>query len=161
MHVHMHHMQHKCEIMLVRQEKMTCLWKSTLTWSLGFLLKNKLVHVPLSNSLTHEREEHKTKMFKTLTTTLLAATRQIAGIRIKLLRRWKKPTHTKKTYNSTKVLVWFRHIYTIGDFRVAFRLCFKASPSAKPFIWKLVLFTCKWTKICIWIKLISTWKALH
>ena len=31
----------------------------------------------------------------------------------------------------------------IGDFRVAFRLCFKASPSAKPFIWKLVLFTCK------------------
>ena len=25
----------------------------------------------------------------------------------------------------------------IGDFRVAFRLCFKASPSAKPFIWKI------------------------
>ena len=23
-----------------------------------------------------------------------------------------------------------------GDIRVAFRLCFKASPSAKPFIWK-------------------------
>ena len=36
---------------------------------------------------------------------------------------------------------------TIDDFRVAFRLCFKASPDAKPFIWKLVLFTCKWTKI--------------
>ena len=32
----------------------------------------------------------------------------------------------------------------IGDFWVAFRLCFKASPSANPFIWKLVLFTCKW-----------------
>ena len=31
----------------------------------------------------------------------------------------------------------------IGDFRVVFRLCFKASPSAKPFIWKTVLFTCK------------------
>ena len=31
----------------------------------------------------------------------------------------------------------------IDDFRVAFRLCFKVSPSAKPFIWKLVLFSCK------------------
>ena len=41
----------------------------------------------------------------------------------------------------------------IGDFRVSFRLCFKARPSAKPFIWKLVLFTCKWTKMCMWIKL--------
>ena len=37
----------------------------------------------------------------------------------------------------------------IGDVRVAFRLCFKASPSAKPFIWKLVLFTFKLTKLCI------------
>ena len=26
----------------------------------------------------------------------------------------------------------------LGDFRVAFPLCFKASPSAKPFIWKVV-----------------------
>ena len=49
----------------------------------------------------------------------------------------------------------------IGDFRVAFHLCFKASPSAKPFMWKLVLFTCKWTKICVSIKLISIWKASH
>ena len=52
-------------------------------------------------------------------------------------------------------------IYPIGDFRVVFRLCFKASPSAKPFLWKLVLFTCKWTTICMWIKLISIWKASH
>ena len=37
----------------------------------------------------------------------------------------------------------------IGDFRVAFRLRFKANPCAKPFIWKSVLFTCKWTKICV------------
>ena len=29
----------------------------------------------------------------------------------------------------------------ISDFQVAFRLCFKASPGAKPFIWKLILFT--------------------
>ena len=37
-----------------------------------------------------------------------------------------------------------RFMIQIDDFRVAFRLCFiKASPSAKPFIWKLVLFTCK------------------
>ena len=49
----------------------------------------------------------------------------------------------------------------IGDFWVAFRLSFKASPRAKPFIWKLVLFTCKWTKICMWIKLIFIWKASH
>ena len=48
-----------------------------------------------------------------------------------------------------------------GDFRVAFCLCFKASPSAKHFIRKLVLFTCKWTKIFVWIKLISIWKASH
>ena len=39
--------------------------------------------------------------------------------------------------------------------------CFKASPNVKPFIWKLVLFTCKWTKICMRIKLISMWKTLH
>ena len=31
----------------------------------------------------------------------------------------------------------------VWDFRVAFCLCFKASPSSKPFIWKLVLVTCK------------------
>ena len=35
------------------------------------------------------------------------------------------------------------HSTPIGDFRVAFRLCFKAIPSAKPFIQKLVLFTHK------------------
>ena len=39
-------------------------------------------------------------------------------------------------------------LYTIGGFRVAFRLCFKASPSAKAFIWKLVLFTCKFL-VCL------------
>ena len=49
----------------------------------------------------------------------------------------------------------------IGNFRVAFCLCFKVSPSVKPFIWKLVLFTCKWTNICMWIELISIWKASH
>ena len=44
----------------------------------------------------------------------------------------------------------YKHIHTlIGDFWAAFRLCFKASPGAKPFIWKLVLFTCKWVKICV------------
>ena len=31
---------------------------------------------------------------------------------------------------------------SLGDFRVAFRLCLKVSPSTKPFIWKLVLFMC-------------------
>ena len=47
----------------------------------------------------------------------------------------------------------------MGDFGVAFHLCFKASPIVKLFIWKLVLFTCQWSKICMWIKLISirTW----
>ena len=37
--------------------------------------------------------------------------------------------------------------WLIGDFRVAFRLCFKASLSTKSFIWKLVLFTCKWPNL--------------
>ena len=52
-------------------------------------------------------------------------------------------------------------VKAIGNFQVAFRLCFKASPSAKPFIWKLVLFTCRFWFICMWIKLISIWKASH
>ena len=47
----------------------------------------------------------------------------------------------------------------IGDFRVAFCLCFKASPSVKPFIWKFVLFTCKFWFIYMWIKLISIRKG--
>ena len=33
--------------------------------------------------------------------------------------------------------VFAKMVYLLGDFRVAFRLCFKASPSAKPLIWKL------------------------
>ena len=52
-------------------------------------------------------------------------------------------------------------LWDLGDFRVAFCLCFKASPSAKPFIWKLVLFTRKFWFIYMWIKLISIWKASH
>ena len=46
----------------------------------------------------------------------------------------------------------------IGDFRVVFCLCFKGSLSAKHYIWKLVLLTCKWS---VWIQLISIWKASH
>ena len=38
--------------------------------------------------------------------------------------------------------------YQIGHFRVAFCLCFKTSPGAKPFIWKCVWFAWKWT--CEW-----------
>ena len=42
--------------------------------------------------------------------------------------------------------------YTVGDFRVVFHLCFKViGPSAKPFKWKLVLFTCKFWFIYMWI----------
>ena len=48
------------------------------------------------------------------------------------------------TGTSRVVIIWINADNAEeGDFRVAFRLCFKASPSAKPFIWKLVLFTCK------------------
>ena len=68
-----------------------------------------------------------------------------------------KRTQLKNT-SHTLIITHYKHL---GDFQVAFRLCFKASPSAKPFLWKLVLFTCKWTKICVWIKLISIWKASH
>ena len=57
---------------------------------------------------------------------------------------------------------WSRKMFQgLGDFRVAFRLCFKASPSAKPFMWKLVLFTRKFWFIYMWIKLVSIWKASH
>ena len=42
----------------------------------------------------------------------------------------------------------------IGDIRVVFRLCFKASPRAKPFIWKLVLSTRKCWFIYMWTKLV-------
>ena len=37
----------------------------------------------------------------------------------------------------------------------------EVSPSVKPFIWKLVLFTCKFWFIYMWMKLISIRKALH
>ena len=36
-----------------------------------------------------------------------------------------------------------------------------SSPGVKPFVWKLVLFTCKYWFIYMWIKLIFIWKALH
>ena len=49
----------------------------------------------------------------------------------------------------------------IRNFWVAFHLRFQASPSAKPFIWKSVLFTSKFWFIYMWIQLISIWKALH
>ena len=47
-------------------------------------------------------------------------------------------------------------------FRVVFRLCFKGRLSVTSFIRKLVLFTCKWTELCMWIKLILIfmWKTL-
>ena len=37
------------------------------------------------------------------------------------------------TLNSRHLKI--RDKYVLGDFQVAFRLCFKASPSAKPFIY--------------------------
>ena len=43
----------------------------------------------------------------------------------------------------------FKEPVSLGDFRVAFRLSFKASPSVKPFIWKLVLFTRKFRFIYV------------
>ena len=55
------------------------------------------------------------------------------------------------------------HLYEEGLWTeglwVAFCLCFKASPSAKPFAWKFVLFTCKWTKICASPKVIFVWNS--
>ena len=65
-----------------------------------------------------------------------------------------EPSHNNERCNKFRCYISSWYMMTIGNFRVVFCLCFKASPSAKPFIWKLVLFTCKWTKICVWIKLI-------
>ena len=44
-----------------------------------------------------------------------------------------------QTFTWQRGWIWFvvlKWVSTKGDFRVAFRLIFKASPSAKPFIWK-------------------------
>ena len=54
-----------------------------------------------------------------------------------------------------------KHLLLDRNRRVAFRLCFEASPSAKPFIWKLVLLTRKFCFIYMWIKLISIRKASY
>ena len=40
-------------------------------------------------------------------------------------------------------------------------LLFESESSAKPFIWKLILFPRKLNKSFMWIKLISMWNALH
>ena len=71
---------------------------------------------------------------------------------------FKEFCHNSRTFQGfMQIQGLFKTSSQIDDFRVAFRLCF----NAKSFIWKLVLFTCKWTKICMWIKLISIWKASH
>ena len=49
----------------------------------------------------------------------------------------------EKTHVTPCKATFTDHSCRIGNFRVAFRFCFKASPGVKPFIWKLVLFTCK------------------
>ena len=54
--------------------------------------------------------------------------------------RWSPKT---AFYWDTLVISLYWIGFLIGDFQVAFRLSLK-----------LVLFTCKWTKLCVWIKLI-------
>ena len=51
-----------------------------------------------------------------------------------------------------------RHNKPIGDFRVDFRLFFKARPCAKSFIWNLLFFTHKCWFIYTWINSFSVWK---
>ena len=58
-----------------------------------------------------------------------------AQVTIALLKRQRNYAR-KKYYCRCRTMI----LNAIGDFRVAFRLCFEASPSAKPFMWKLVLF---------------------
>ena len=70
--------------------------------------------------------------------------------------------HRWSPCNNYNLFIYYQRLVLIGDFRVAFHLCFKASPSVKPFIWKLVLFTCKFRSFTVHVnKLISIWKALH
>ena len=83
-----------------------------------------------------------------------------SGSELRLVPRFPWPSGGTMGTSRNRLYKMEKHL-TIGDFWVTFCLCFKASPSAKPFIWKLVLFTCKWTKICVWIKLISIWNASH
>ena len=76
----------------------------------------------------------------------------------------RSPPFSHDTKNGRRRLLGAQSINTeraslIGDFRVAFRLCFKARPSAKSFIWKWVLCIRKSWFIYMWIKLIFTRKA--
>ena len=41
----------------------------------------------------------------------------------------------------------FSWLHLIGHFRVPLGLCFKTSPSAKPFLWKWLSFAWKWTRM--------------
>ena len=68
---------------------------------------------------------------------------------------WNVPTD-KLTGEELQV-GWITH--SITDFWVDFHLSFKANPSAKPLMWRLVLFTCKVWFIYMWIKLMFTWKG--
>lgn len=80
--------------------------------------------------------------------------------------RRRSPTIANKrneaqTVAAVPIANFLRLSCNIGDFLVAFCLCFETSPGADPFTWKLVLFTCKWTNIFMWIKRVSIRKVLY
>ena len=52
-------------------------------------------------------------------------------------------------------------VNAIGDFWVAFRLCFKETPGANPFYMEMSFIHLWMNQNCLWIKLISIWKASH
>ena len=63
---------------------------------------------------------------------------------------------------SRNTSVWIGKSITLAHFRVVLGLCFKARVSAKPFIWKIVLLTCRKepAKICLRIKFNFNMKSL-
>ena len=80
--------------------------------------------------------------------------------------RRRSPTIANKrneaqTVAAVPIANFLRLSCNIGDFLVAVCLCFETSPGADPFTWKLVLFTCKWTNIFMWIKRVSIRKTLY
>ena len=78
--------------------------------------------------------------------------------------RWRISNYTDISglHVRKEVLLFSTNTRLVGaNSQVSFCLCFEVSPGAKPFIWKLALFTCKFWFIYMWIKLISIWKASH
>ena len=140
----------------------TCfsLWESN-RWPLNDFMSSAKFEAELDASETHRTQENKVKWIQWAHTWFVNSGFCILTLYCQW-RIWLKPEGFKIDF-----LMWdnWQQLH-IGDATCLFMacklvitklpwLCFKATPSAKPFIWKLVPCTCKWTTISMWINLIS------